>query len=233
MKIGIFSIPEVNPGKRSIKDGRLDEINKFSQAKKKTYLQLDFIGEEALLESDMILLKEESRADLILKDLEFVETRLGRAEQDNEKKLLEKLKNILEKEEFVYKSALTEEEKASISAYGLMTNRPTVFLKKEELEDLDNSLSSALRENGFISFFTSNEKESRAWLIKQGISAWEAAGLIHSDIQKGFIRAEVISFSDLTQAGGINQAKQAGKMRLEQKEYRVQDADLINFRFNK
>ncbi|MBU0549334.1 MAG: DUF933 domain-containing protein [Candidatus Omnitrophica bacterium] len=65
------------------------------------------------------------------------------------------------------------------------------------------------------------------------MSCWQASGLIHSDIQKGFIRAEVISFSDLVNDGGINQARANNHFRLEGKDYIVQDADLIKFRFNK
>ena len=64
-------------------------------------------------------------------------------------------------------------------------------------------------------------------------AAWEAAGSIHSDIQKGFIRAEVISYEDFIQAGGETEAKRAGKLRLETKNYVVRDFDLMNFRFNK
>jgi ribosome-binding ATPase YchF (GTP1/OBG family) len=65
------------------------------------------------------------------------------------------------------------------------------------------------------------------------MTAWEAAGTIHSDIQKGFIRAEIISFADFIEAGGETQAKRAGKLRLEIKTYVMQDHDLTNFRFNK
>lgn len=233
MKVGIFSLSQVSCGRHNLKDSRLDEVDKSVKAKKKTYIQLELVGEEALLETEAIIVSDDARADLILKDLEFVETRLGRAEQEKEKILLEKLKNILEKEEFIFKGALTEEEKQAISVYGLLTNKSIVVLEKPELENLDSLLSRVLRESGFISFFTSNENETRAWLIKQGTTAWEAAGLIHSDIQRGFIRAEVIGFSDLTHAGGLVEAKQSGKMRLEQKGYVIQDADLINFRFNK
>ena len=68
---------------------------------------------------------------------------------------------------------------------------------------------------------------------RRGATAWEAAGAIHSDIQKGFIRAEIISYADFIQAGGETQAKRAGKLRLETKTYVVQDYDLVNFRFNK
>ena len=65
------------------------------------------------------------------------------------------------------------------------------------------------------------------------MTAWESAGVIHSDIQKGFIRAEIIDFGDFTAAGGETQAKRAGKQRLEMKQYIIKDYDLVNFRFNK
>jgi ribosome-binding ATPase YchF (GTP1/OBG family) len=76
-------------------------------------------------------------------------------------------------------------------------------------------------------------KENRAWLIKQGSTAWEAAGTIHSDMQKGFIRAEIIGYGDFIVAGGETEAKRAGKQRLEIKTYVMQDYDLVNFRFTK
>ena len=110
---------------------------------------------------------------------------------------------------------------------------PVVTARKEDLEDPNTLLSRCVREGGLISFFTTGEKETRAWLIRKGITAHEAAGSIHSDIQRGFIRAEIISFNDFIQFGGENGAKQAGKLRLEQKDYIMQDCDLANFRFNK
>jgi len=233
MKINIFSIPEINPAKLSIKDSRLDEVDKITKAKKKTYIQVELVGENAILESDAILVAKDAFTDLILRDLEFVETRLGRSEGEQEKALLEKIKNNLEKEEVVFKQTFTAPEKEILSGYGMLTNRPVVVAQIPEIQDLNNLLARAVKEGGFISFFTTGEKETRAWLIKQGVTAWEASGTIHSDIQKGFIRAEIISFSDFIQAGGESQAKQAGKLRLEQKDYVMQDADLTNFRFNK
>jgi ribosome-binding ATPase YchF (GTP1/OBG family) len=83
-----------------------------------------------------------------------------------------------------------------------------------------------------IFFYTVNEKELRAWPLKAGTTAYQAAGLIHSDIQRGFIKAEIIGYDDLIQAGGINQAKSRGLLRLEDKEYCVKDGDLIKFRFS-
>jgi GTP-binding protein YchF len=86
---------------------------------------------------------------------------------------------------------------------------------------------------GLISFLTAGEDEVRAWPIRRNTPAVEAAGTIHSDIQKGFIRAETVSFTDLVQAGGMNEAKKAGTVRLEGKTYIVQDGDICHFRFNK
>ncbi|MFZ1986210.1 MAG: DUF933 domain-containing protein [Desulfatitalea sp.] len=85
---------------------------------------------------------------------------------------------------------------------------------------------------GLISFFTVGEDEVRAWTIAKGTAAVDAAEVIHSDIKKGFIRAEVLAYDDLTAAGGYNEARKLGKVRLEGKTYEVKDGDIINFRFN-
>ncbi|MCX5702893.1 MAG: DUF933 domain-containing protein, partial [Candidatus Omnitrophica bacterium] len=182
---------------------------------------------------DVILALKDSRADLVLKDLEFIETRLANATEESEKALLNKLKTILEKEEFIFNTTLNEEEKRNISVYGLVTVKPIVLAEEEDLDDLNGLLARCLRDSGFISFLTAGERESRAWLIKKGTTAWEAAGSVHSDIQRGFIRAEIISFDDFIQAGSEAGAKQSGKLRLEQKDYLMQDGDWANFRFNK
>ncbi|ATW26240.1 redox-regulated ATPase YchF [Candidatus Formimonas warabiya] len=85
---------------------------------------------------------------------------------------------------------------------------------------------------GLISFLTAGEDEVRAWTIKKGLSAKKAAGKIHSDIERGFIRAEIVAFQDLKEAGSMAKAREHGSFRLEGKEYIVQDGDIINFRFN-
>ena len=81
-------------------------------------------------------------------------------------------------------------------------------------------------------FFTAGKNEVRAWTIKKGASAPNAAGVIHTDFEKGFIRAEVIAFKDYKFHGSEQKVKEAGKIRIEGKEYTVQDGDVIHFRFN-
>ncbi len=85
---------------------------------------------------------------------------------------------------------------------------------------------------GLQSYLTAGPKESRAWTIRQGATAPEAAGVIHTDFQKGFIKAQIVSFDDLVELGSEAAAKAAGKLRLEGKEYVMQDGDVVEFRFN-
>jgi len=85
---------------------------------------------------------------------------------------------------------------------------------------------------GLISFFTVGEDEVRAWTIKKGTNAQKAAGAIHTDLEKGFIRAEVVAYDDLMEYGSYAAAQKAGKVRLEGKDYIVLDGDILNIRFN-
>lgn len=85
---------------------------------------------------------------------------------------------------------------------------------------------------GLISFFTVGPDEVRAWTIRRNATAYEAAGEIHSDLQKGFIRAEVIAYAELIALGGLNEAKAKGRLRLEGKEYIVHDGEIVHIRFN-
>ena len=97
---------------------------------------------------------------------------------------------------------------------------------------LDLLIRAAYRLLGLETFFTVGPKEARAWTIRQGAKAPEAAGAIHSDFERGFIRAETIAYNDFITLGGEQQARAGGKMRSEGKEYEVQDGDVILFRFN-
>ncbi|PXX99620.1 redox-regulated ATPase YchF [Halomonas sp. LBP4] len=97
---------------------------------------------------------------------------------------------------------------------------------------LDRVIRAGYQLLGLQTYFTAGVKEVRAWTVKVGATAPEAAGVIHTDFQKGFIRAEVISYDDFVTLGGEQAAKDAGKWRLEGKEYVVQDGDVIHFRFN-
>jgi len=96
----------------------------------------------------------------------------------------------------------------------------------------DRFIGAAYRLLDLISFLTAGEDECRAWSIKRGTTAHKAAGVIHSDIERGFIRAEVVRFEDLIACGSEARCREQGKLRLEGKEYVVEDGDVVHFRFN-
>jgi GTP-binding protein YchF len=111
--------------------------------------------------------------------------------------------------------------------------------KKMFLEDLgisasglDKLIKASYKLLGLISFLTSGPEETRAWTIKNGTKAPQAAGKIHSDIERGFIRAEIVNYEVLKEVGSMSLAKEKGLLKLEGKEYIVKDGDIIYFRFN-
>src|SRR5207302_593677 len=228
MKICLFGVSGIALGKHNVKDTRLDQADKLVEAQKKTYAQVEVVAEKEMLTCDAVLTSRTALSDLLMKDLEAVETRLGREAPENEKTVLRKLADTLMSEKPVSTAGLTEEDLKAISAHNFYSNRPVVVAEEAELAAPDALIVRAFRESGYISFLTVGGKENRAWPIRNGTTAWEAGGVIHSEIQKGFIRAEIISFDDFIQAGGETQAKRAGKLRLETKPYVVQDYDVVN-----
>ena len=120
-----------------------------------------------------------------------------------------------------------------------------VDLSAEERQDFLQELGVAAGETGLEklireayellqlrTYFTSGETETKAWTIRKGMLAPQAAGVIHTDFEKGFIRAETVAYADLVEAGSHSKAKEAGKVRAEGKEYEVKDGDVMLFRFN-
>ena len=103
-------------------------------------------------------------------------------------------------------------------------------IEKSGLDKLVETTYSLL---GLKTYFTAGEPEVRAWTYKDGMNAKECAGIIHSDFEKGFIKAEVISYDDLISLGSEQKVKDSGKLRLEGKDYLMQDGDICHFRFNK
>ncbi|AMV15705.1 redox-regulated ATPase YchF [Legionella pneumophila serogroup 1] len=139
--------------------------------------------------------------------------------------------------------ALASQENASIVALCAATEAELVELDEEDRQEFmvdlglsEPGLNKVIRAGyellGLQTYFTAGVKEVRAWTIRKGATAPQAAGVIHTDFEKGFIRAEVISYDDFIRFGGEQGAKEAGKLRLEGKEYIVCNGDVMHFRFN-
>lgn len=233
MKVALVGVVGVPLGKHKVKDPRVDQADKLVKADKKVYASVDVVGEEEALTSDAIVASPEGRFDLIVRDLEFVETRLARNPSAAEAAVLGKIRACLEGEGGVAEAGLTPQELQLVEAHAFLTAKPMVVAEAAEVSTFDDFLVRVVSASGYISFLTVGGAENRAWLIRKGATAQEAGGAIHTDIQRGFIRAEIIGYDDFVAAGGETQAKHANKMRVETKTYVMQDCDLVNFRFKK
>ncbi len=211
----------------------MDETHKLVEAKKKIHAQVDVVDGKELADADCVVTDEDGFLELIFQDLDLIETRLGRDPSEAERAALLKLKPRLEEDHTVRDAGLEPAEMEALAIHSFATNKPVVVATQEELADPDTLMVRVFKESGWICFLTVGGSENRAWPIPAGATAWEAGGAIHSDIQKGFIRAEIIGYDDFIEAGGETEAKRAGKQRLEMKPYVMQDYDLTNFRFNK
>ena len=195
--------------------------------------------------------------ELIMADLDMVQRRVDKAQKaaKGDKKFLHEVEVFKALAEHLDggKSARTfdcsDDDKALIATSDLLTLKPIIYaanmdedgfanqegneyLKSIAESGLDRLIKCSYSLLGLISFLTYGKDECRAWTIRKGTKAPQAAGKIHTDIERGFIRAEVIAYDDMIKYGSVNAAKEKGQLRSEGKEYVVQDGDMIYFRFN-
>lgn len=232
--------------------------------------------------------------ELILADMDTVDKALLRVSKNSksgdktaiaEKSLLEKIKAQLDSGKLIHYLTLTDEEKATMHQWHLLTAKPMLYIAnvhedgftnnalldqvtayakehgtavvpicaaiESEIAELDDADKTEFLESmglhepgldrliraghdllGLQTYFTAGVKEVRAWTVEKGATAPQAAGVIHSDFERGFIRAEVVAYDDFVKHNGEQGAKSAGRLRLEGKEYIVQDGDVMHFLFN-
>jgi ribosome-binding ATPase YchF (GTP1/OBG family) len=147
--------------------------------------------------------------------------------QDEE--LRKKLQAIVAPNEAIFLDAKTEAELAELDDADAQELLEAIGLSEPGLKTLARIGFNTL---GLQTYLTAGPKETRAWTIHKGDTAPVAAGVIHTDFQKGFIKAEIVHFDDLVAAGSVAEAKAHGKVRMEGKEYVMQDGDVVEFRFN-
>ena len=224
-------------------DKRLERATKQLKADKKAQLEIDVLNKiKTVLESGMsartVDLSDEEKE--LIKDVYLLTSKPilyianvseeQLADSDNDSNV-NKVREYANKEnaKVIPLCVKIEEELSSLEGED----------KKEMLEALgldESGLDKVVKASydllGLMSFLTAGEPEVRAWTIKKGTKAPEAAGKIHSDIQRGFIKAEVVSYDDLMREGSMNAVKEKGLLRMEGKEYIMQDGDIVLFRFN-
>ncbi len=222
---------------------RLDNAKKKLKADKKYQEEIDLLEKvkqtlEQGKSARMLNLTDEEKEILkdsfllTMKPIIYIanvsESQLSNAKDDEKvKQLVEYAKK--ENAEVIPLCVKIEEELASLEK-----EEQKEMLEALELNEsgLDKVIKASYDLLGLMSFLTAGEPEVRAWTIKKGTKAPQAAGKIHSDIERGFIKAEIVSYNDLIKEGSVNNVKEKGLMRLEGKDYIMQDGDIVLFRFN-
>lgn len=223
-------------------DKRIDNVKKKLKADKKCQEELDLLekvkktleeGKSArtiqLTDEEKELLKESFL--LTMKPILYIanvsEEQLSNENDENVKRVEEYAKQ--ENAQVIPLCVKIEEELASLEGEDKKEMLEALGIKESGLDKVIKASYDLL---GLMSFLTAGEPEVRAWTIKKGTKAPQAAGKIHSDIERGFIRAEIVSYEDLIKEGSMVAAKEKGLVRSEGKEYIMQDGDIVLFRFN-
>ena len=222
--------------------------------------RLNKIGKKATMSKDKEI-KKEADILYKLKDALENDKAIRNLELTDDELLIIKPYNLLTQKPIIYMANVSEDDISSgndyvkqVEDYASKEGSKVIMVSakvEEELSDLsdeerieflnelgvtesglDKLIQASYSLLGLETFFTAGTDEVRAWTFKTGMKAPECAGIIHTDFQKGFIKAEVMSFEDLKECGSEKEVKEAGKMRLEGKEYLMQDGDICYFRFN-
>ena len=228
MKIGFHGcdLPE---GKHKYDDPRMAAlVGKFSPKKVTPYyIEICAGGVEQM---DCILAMRDAVLDVLIPDIEFCESRGERAEDPAEKQLLEKCQVALEDETPLCHVNFTDEEKLLLQGWTLVTRTPVVILDDPPMPE--DAIEKGLAGAGIVFFYTAGPKEVHAWAVEKDADIVTCAGTIHSDLARGFIRADVVSFDDMMTAHNFNDAKAKGLCKQVGKDYTIQPGDIIEVHFS-
>ena len=228
MKIGFTGI-ELPEGSTKYQDDIITALTEKDTPKKVSPFYVTFIRDEFSL-VDAIVIPKEHISDILIPDIEKFENRCGRSEDETEKQLLQRCIALMEKETPLYDMKFTEEELKILRVLETLSLKPILQLEKEL--DTNSLITAVLEKSGTTFFYTSGKNEVHAWHIKKGLDIVSCAGKIHKDLARGFIRADIVSVEDYISCHNMNEAKQKGLVRTVDKNYIIQEREIVDIRFS-
>ncbi len=207
----------------------IDLAEKF-QPKKLTpyYFELLVDDYEA---ANAIVIASESVLDLLILDYEKVESRLARTEDAAEKDVLERSLAQLEAEKPVCDLTLDASERAIINAFGLLSFKPTLVVE-DHAPDTNAVCEAVLEKAKMMFFYTAGKQEVHAWLVEKDADAVTCAGKIHTDLARGFIKAEIVRYEDMMAVHSMQDARSKGLTKLVDHDYTIPENSILDIRFN-
>jgi len=228
MKIAFagFELPE---GKVKFQDDKVLALeHKFAPPKVTPYYT-EFIQDD-FLNCQAIFISKENLLDLLILDMEKLETRRDRTDDEQEKALLNKCLEHLEQETPLCEVQFNDSEMELLRGLAPLSLKPTVAAEKQP--EINDVIAQVLAKAGVVFFYTADKKEVHAWPVKQGADIVTCAGKIHSDLARGFIKADIVSYEDLLKVFNMQEARTKGLVKLVDRDYAICPGDIVEIRFN-
>jgi hypothetical protein len=221
-----FDLPE---GKVKYQDERVTTLEQKLSPKKITPFYVEFTGDD-FSHCDSFLVAQERAWDLLILDMEKLEARQDRSGDAVEKELMTKCLNYLEQEVPLCDGDFTESELSLLKTLAPLSLKPTLILR--EAPELNDAITMILKKSGIIFFYTADKKEVHAWPVPRDSDIVTCAGKIHSDLARGFIKADIVNYDDFMQVYNMQEARSKGVVKLVDRDYTIQEGDIIEIRFN-
>jgi hypothetical protein len=221
-----FDLPE---GKVKYQDDKVITLEQKCQAQKVTPFYVEFLKND-FAHGDGIVIARDRLLDLVILDLEKLENRRERTSDAQEKELLDKCLDYLEKEIPLCDVDFTDDELACLRSLAPASLKPTVI--EERQPQVNDIIKKVLRKSDIVFFYTADRKEVRSWPVRKDSDIVTCAGKIHSDLARGFIKADVVNYQDFIQVHNMREARSRGLVRLVDRDYAIREGDIIEIRFN-
>ena len=228
MKIGFTGL-DIQEGKIKYQDQILIELAVKDNPKKISPFFVEFLKDE-YLNSDAIVVHKDNLLDILILDMDKIEGRINRATDKDEINLLEKCLHHLEKEQPLCNMKYNNSESEILTTFSLYSCKPVIQVAGEY--NINNIIKIVLEETSNMFFYTSGPSESHAWLVPLDSDIVFCASKIHSDLARGFIKGDVVSYDEYMNYHNFNDCKSKGVARVVDKDYIVQPNEIIEIRFN-
>ena len=221
-----FDLPE---GKIKFLDEKVITLeNKFAP-QKTTPFYAEFIKND-FLNCDAIFIARDHILDLLILDMEKLETRRDRTADAQEKGLLNKCLEFLDQEVPLCQVQFSEAEMTLLRGLAPLSLKPTVVAAEQP--EINAIIAAVLAAAGIVFFYTAGKKEVHAWPVAEGADIVSCAGKIHSDLARGFIKADIVSYDDLISVYNLQEARSKGLVKLVDRDYAIHPGDVVEIRFN-
>jgi len=228
MKVSFIGL-DIPEGKIKYHDPILAELASKDKPKKISPFFIEFLKDEHDI-SDAIIINKLNLLDIIIWDMEKCESRINRTDDEREKKLLKKCLSHLEEERALCNMEFTNDEIEILKTLSFYSYKPVIQIDNNI--EINNMIELILEKTSSMFFYTSGPSESHAWLVPMNSDIVTCAGKIHTDLARGFIKGDVVSYENYMNCHNFNECKSKGFAKMVDRDYIVQPNEIIEIRFN-